>query len=125
MTNTISIVDTPVGLGKEIIGVHHTKVNFCLIFFIRLVSEHLLMRLILSNALTSTIVTGWQLIYDNSPRKVYRSFEGSEEQYEQNILGGEAAMWAEQVQGIAVEGKLWPRVAALGERLWADPESGI
>ena len=67
---------------------------------------------------------GWQLIYDNSPRKVYRSFEGSEEVYEQNILGGEAAMWTEQVQGVAVEGKLWPRVAALGERLWADPESG-
>ena len=40
-------------------------------------------------------------------------------------MGGEAAMWTEQVQGIAVESKLWPRVAALGERLWADPESGI
>ena len=65
------------------------------------------------------------MIYDNSPRKVYRSFEGSEEQYEENILGGEAAMWTEQVQGIAVESKLWPRVAALGERLWADPDSGI
>ena len=34
-------------------------------------------------------------------------------------------MWTEQVQGIAVESKLWPRVAALGERLWADPDSGI
>ena len=67
---------------------------------------------------------GWQLIYDNSPRKVYRSFEGSEEMFEQNILGGEAAMWSEQVEGVAVEAKLWPRVAALGERLWADPESG-
>ena len=33
-------------------------------------------------------------------------------------------MWSEQVQGAAVEGKLWPRVAALGERLWADPETG-
>ena len=33
-------------------------------------------------------------------------------------------MWTEQVQGIAVEGKLWPRVAGLGERLWADPETG-
>ena len=44
--------------------------------------------------------------------------------YEQNILGGEAAMWSEQVEGVAVEAKLWPRVAALGERLWADPESG-
>ena len=55
---------------------------------------------------------------------MYRSFNGSIGDYEQNILGGEAAMWAEQVQGVAVEGKLWPRVAALGERLWADPESG-
>ena len=44
--------------------------------------------------------------------------------FEQNILGGEAAMWSEQVEGVAVEAKLWPRVAALGERLWADPESG-
>ena len=33
-------------------------------------------------------------------------------------------MWSEQVQGAAVEGKLWPRVAALGERLWADPGTG-
>ena len=33
-------------------------------------------------------------------------------------------MWSEQVQGVAVEGKLWPRVAALGERLWADPGTG-
>ena len=33
-------------------------------------------------------------------------------------------MWSEQVEGVAVEAKLWPRVAALGERLWADPESG-
>ena len=44
--------------------------------------------------------------------------------FEQNILGGEAAMWSEQVEVVAVEAKLWPRVAALCERLWADPESG-
>ena len=40
-----------------------------------------------------------------------------------NILGGEVAMWSEQVSGLAVEGKLWPRGSALGERLWADPDT--
>ena len=33
------------------------------------------------------------------------------------------AMWSEQVSGVAVESKLWPRGSALGERLWADPDS--
>ena len=33
-------------------------------------------------------------------------------------------MWSEQVQGEAIEGKLWPRGAALGERLWSDPSTG-
>ena len=32
------------------------------------------------------------------------------------ILGGEAAMWSEQVDSAAVMGKLWPRLSALGER---------
>ena len=33
-------------------------------------------------------------------------------------------MWAEQVDGAAIQGKLWPRGAALGERLWTDPATG-
>lgn len=40
------------------------------------------------------------------------------------ILGGEAAMWSEQVDSAAVVHKLWPRVSALGERLWSDPAAG-
>ena len=28
-----------------------------------------------------------------------------------------------QVDGAAVMHKLWPRVSALGERLWSDPET--
>ena len=34
-------------------------------------------------------------------------------------------MWSEQVAGEAIEGKLWPRGSALGERLWTDPATGI
>merc|ERR1712115_771818 len=65
---------------------------------------------------------GWQIVYDNSPREHYRN-AGGQTFREQRILGGEAAMWTEQVDGAAVMHKLWPRVSALGERLWSDPET--
>jgi len=65
---------------------------------------------------------GWQVVYENSPKKMYRS-QGGNPARESLILGGEAAMWSEQVDGAAVIHKLWPRASALGERLWTDPES--
>ena len=33
-------------------------------------------------------------------------------------------MWSEQVEGEAIQGKLWPRGAALAERLWSDLPTG-
>jgi len=66
---------------------------------------------------------GWQLIYGNSPKAHYRG-QGGHPSKEHLILGGEAAMWSEQVDGAAVMHKLWPRVSALGERLWTDPSTG-
>ena len=63
-------------------------------------------------------------MYDNSPRQLYRAFNDSRPALEENILGGEACMWTEQVAGEAIEGKLWPRGAALAERLWTDPATG-
>jgi len=63
---------------------------------------------------------GWQVVYENSPREMYRS-QGGDPARESLILGGEAAMWTEQVDGAAVIHKLWPRASALGERLWTDP----
>jgi len=67
---------------------------------------------------------GWQKIYENSPRAIYRG-QGGTREGEEKILGGEAAMWSEQVDSAAVQHKLWPRVSALGERLWSDPEPGM
>jgi len=67
---------------------------------------------------------GWQLVYDNSPKQLYRAFNDSVSALEANILGGEACMWSEQVAGDAIEAKLWPRGAALGERLWSDLSTG-
>jgi len=65
---------------------------------------------------------GWQIVYDNNPRKMYLD-QGGDPANLNSILGGEAAMWSEQVDGAAVMHKLWPRASAFAERLWSDPDN--
>ncbi|AHG20940.1 beta-N-acetylhexosaminidase [Chania multitudinisentens RB-25] len=40
-------------------------------------------------------------------------------QQQANILGGEAALWAENIRAPIIDLKLWPRAFAVAERLWS------
>jgi len=80
---------------------------------------------------------GWKTIYNMNPFKVLRNLNVSLDNPQVStrapivtspsprdlVLGGAVAMWSEQVDEHSVESKVWPRAAALAERMWSNPES--
>ncbi|KAH0464664.1 hypothetical protein IEQ34_007450 [Dendrobium chrysotoxum] len=55
----------------------------------------------------------WQRVYD------YDITEGLTEEERRMVIGGEVAMWSEQVDGVVADGRIWPRTAAMAEALWS------
>ncbi|CAG0918897.1 unnamed protein product [Notodromas monacha] len=68
----------------------------------------------------------WQGVYDNDPIDIITSHSPGlgEETIRELALGAEAVLWTEQADDVNVFTRLFPRVAALGERLWTRPANG-
>jgi len=49
----------------------------------------------------------------------FRKIDPLNPEQEANLLGGEACMWSEMVDGNTIESRIWPRAAAIGEKLWS------
>ena len=47
---------------------------------------------------------------------------GLSAQEQERIIGGEATMWGEFVTPELIDSRIWPRTAAIAERLWSTPE---
>ncbi|XP_070541927.1 beta-hexosaminidase subunit beta-like [Ptychodera flava] len=60
----------------------------------------------------------WQLYYEVDPQ----NFEGTQEQ-KNLVIGGEACMWAEFVDGTNVIQRLWPSASFVAERLWSSVDT--
>uniref|UniRef100_A0A6B2E9I4 Beta-hexosaminidase n=1 Tax=Phlebotomus kandelakii TaxID=1109342 RepID=A0A6B2E9I4_9DIPT len=60
----------------------------------------------------------WQNVYKHRPWNRMRLTPVQMKQ----ILGGEVCLWTEQVDESTLDSRVWPRAAALSERLWSDPD---
>lgn len=72
---------------------------------------------VLSNGFYIDLVLGLENHYLNEP--IPKNINLTKEEKER-ILGGEATMWAELVSPQTIDSRIWPRTAAIAERLWSD-----
>jgi hexosaminidase len=71
---------------------------------------------ILSNGFYIDLLQPTAYHYLNDPLPADSRLTAAEQK---NILGGEATMWSELVSPETVDSRIWPRCAAIAERLWS------
>lgn len=71
---------------------------------------------ILSNGYYIDLIQSTEFHYLNDPLPADAPITQAERE---KILGGEATMWAEYVTHETVDSRIWPRTAAIAERLWS------
>jgi hexosaminidase len=49
----------------------------------------------------------------------FQTLEPLSPEEKEYLIGGEACMWSEMVDGRTMESRIWPRAAAVGEKLWS------
>ncbi len=74
---------------------------------------------ILSNGYYIDLIQPASFHYLNDPAPANSPLTDTQKR---NILGGEATMWAEMVSTETIDSRIWPRTAAIAERLWS-PQS--
>ncbi len=71
---------------------------------------------ILSNGYYIDLIQPADFHYVNDPIPATIHLTQAEEK---RVLGGEATMWSEHVTPLTVDSRIWPRTAAIAERLWS------